>query len=38
MGDTGQIFAVDKTASRLKKLQQNLTRLQLNNVKILTGG
>jgi 16S rRNA (cytosine967-C5)-methyltransferase len=37
MGDTGQIFAVDKTASRLKKLQQNLTRLQLNTVKILTG-
>jgi 16S rRNA (cytosine967-C5)-methyltransferase len=37
MGDTGQIFAVDKTASRLKKLQQNLTRLQLSNIKILTG-
>ncbi len=37
MGDTGQIFAVDKTASRLKKLQQNLSRLQLSNIKILTG-
>ncbi|WP_310430146.1 16S rRNA (cytosine(967)-C(5))-methyltransferase [Chamaesiphon sp. VAR_48_metabat_135_sub] len=37
MGNTGQIFALDKTASRLKKLQQNLDRLQLDTVKILTG-
>jgi 16S rRNA (cytosine967-C5)-methyltransferase len=37
MGDTGQIFALDKTASRLKKLHQNLDRLGLNTVKILTG-
>jgi 16S rRNA (cytosine967-C5)-methyltransferase len=37
MGNTGQIFALDKTASRLKKLQQNLDRIQLNTVKILTG-
>ncbi len=37
MGDTGQILALDKTASRLKKLHQNLDRLQLNGVKILTG-
>ena len=37
MGNTGTIFALDKTASRLKKLQQNLDRLQLSNVKILTG-
>lgn len=37
MGNTGQILALDKTASRLKKLQQNLDRLQLSGVKILTG-
>jgi 16S rRNA (cytosine967-C5)-methyltransferase len=37
MDNTGQIFALDKTASRLKKLQQNLDRLQLHTVKILTG-
>lgn len=37
MGDTGQILAIDKTASRLKKLQQNLNRLQLQKVQILTG-
>ncbi len=36
MGDTGRVLAIDKTASRLKKLQQNLTRLELNSVKILT--
>ena len=37
MGNTGQVLALDKTASRLKKLQQSLDRLQLTNVKILTG-
>ncbi len=37
MGDTGQIIAVDKTASRLKKLQQNLTRLHLKTIEIVTG-
>jgi 16S rRNA (cytosine967-C5)-methyltransferase len=37
MGNTGQIFALDKTASRLKKLQQSIDRLQLTNIKILTG-
>lgn len=37
MVNTGQILALDKTASRLKKLQQNLDRLQLDPVKILTG-
>jgi 16S rRNA (cytosine967-C5)-methyltransferase len=37
MGNTGQVLALDKTASRLKKLQQNLDRLQLNTVKVLTG-
>ena len=37
MGNTGQVFALDKTASRLKKLQQSIDRLQLTNIKILTG-
>jgi 16S rRNA (cytosine967-C5)-methyltransferase len=37
MGNTGQVLAIDKTASRLKKLQQNLERLQLDRVEILTG-
>jgi 16S rRNA (cytosine967-C5)-methyltransferase len=37
MGNTGQVLAVDKTASRLKKLQQNLDRLQLDTIEILTG-
>jgi 16S rRNA (cytosine967-C5)-methyltransferase len=37
MGNTGQVLALDKTASRLKKVQQNIDRLQLNTVKILTG-
>lgn len=37
MGNTGQVLALDKTASRLKKLQQNLDRLQLSMVKVLTG-
>jgi 16S rRNA (cytosine967-C5)-methyltransferase len=37
MGNTGQILALDQTASRLKKLQQNIDRLQLDLVKILTG-
>jgi 16S rRNA (cytosine967-C5)-methyltransferase len=37
MGNTGKVFALDKTASRLKKLQQSLDRLQLSNVEILIG-
>jgi 16S rRNA (cytosine967-C5)-methyltransferase len=37
MGNTGQVLALDKTASRLKKLQQSLDRLQLTTIKILTG-
>jgi 16S rRNA (cytosine967-C5)-methyltransferase len=37
VGNSGQVLAVDKTASRLKKLQQNLDRLELENVKIVTG-
>ncbi len=37
MGNTGRVLALDKTASRLKKLQQNLDRLQLDTIEILTG-
>ena len=37
MDNQGEILALDKTASRLKKLQQNIDRLQLNTIKILTG-
>ena len=37
MQNTGQVLALDKTASRLKKLQQNIDRLQLDTIKVLTG-
>ena len=37
MGNTGRVLAIDKTASRLKKMQQNLVRLQLDRVEVLTG-
>lgn len=37
MGDNGKIFAVDKTASRLKKLEQNAERLQLKSISVSTG-
>lgn len=37
MGDTGKIIAIDRTASRLKKLQQNITRLDLKTIEIVTG-
>jgi 16S rRNA (cytosine967-C5)-methyltransferase len=37
MSNTGKVLALDKTASRLKKLHQSLDRLQLSNVEILTG-
>lgn len=37
IGDRGRIIAIDKTASRLKKLQQNIDRLQLGSIEILTG-
>jgi 16S rRNA (cytosine967-C5)-methyltransferase len=37
MQDQGQIFACDKTASRLKKLKQNAQRLQLKSIQIYTG-
>lgn len=35
--DTGRIWACDRTVSRLKKLQQNIARLQLNSIQICTG-
>ena len=34
MQDTGKILAIDKVKSRLKKLQQNIDRLQLNSIEI----
>jgi 16S rRNA (cytosine967-C5)-methyltransferase len=36
MGDTGKIIAIDSIASRLKKLQQNIERLQLKSIEIVT--
>ncbi|MBO9998551.1 MAG: 16S rRNA (cytosine(967)-C(5))-methyltransferase [Cyanobacteria bacterium SID2] len=35
MGDTGKIWAIDRTASRLKKVRENLDRLQLNSIEVL---
>ncbi|USR91565.1 16S rRNA (cytosine(967)-C(5))-methyltransferase [Phormidium yuhuli AB48] len=37
MGDMGQIWACDRTASRLKKVDQNCQRLQLQSVKTMLG-
>lgn len=37
MQDQGKIFACDKTASRLRKLQENAQRLQLKSIQICTG-
>lgn len=37
MGDRGTVYACDRTASRLKKLQQNLDRLGLKSVHIIEG-
>jgi 16S rRNA (cytosine967-C5)-methyltransferase len=37
MGDRGQIWACDRTASRLKKVRQNCQRLQLRSVQLLQG-
>jgi 16S rRNA (cytosine967-C5)-methyltransferase len=37
MQDRGQVWAVDRTASRLKKLQQNVDRLGLGSIQTLTG-
>ncbi|MDJ0658408.1 MAG: 16S rRNA (cytosine(967)-C(5))-methyltransferase [Crocosphaera sp.] len=37
MGDQGTIFACDRTPSRLKKVQENAQRLQLNAITIIEG-
>ncbi|MEA5592895.1 16S rRNA (cytosine(967)-C(5))-methyltransferase [Rivularia sp. UHCC 0363] len=37
MGDEGEIWACDRTASRLRKLQQNTQRLNLKSIQICTG-
>ncbi len=37
MGDNGTIWACDRTASRLRKLQQNTKRLQLKSIQIQVG-
>lgn len=37
MQDIGTIWACDRVASRLRKVQQNAQRLQLNSIKICTG-
>ncbi|WP_199248138.1 16S rRNA (cytosine(967)-C(5))-methyltransferase [[Phormidium] sp. ETS-05] len=37
MGDTGKIWACDKTASRLKKVGENVMRLQLRSIHIFCG-
>ncbi len=35
--DTGRIIAIDRTPSRLKKLQQNRDRMDLKSIEIITG-
>jgi 16S rRNA (cytosine967-C5)-methyltransferase len=37
MGDKGKIWACDKTASRLRKLKENVQRLHLESIEICTG-
>jgi 16S rRNA (cytosine967-C5)-methyltransferase len=37
MGDSGKIYACDKTASRLRKLTENAKRLNLQSIEICTG-
>ncbi|MEP0916351.1 16S rRNA (cytosine(967)-C(5))-methyltransferase [Leptolyngbya sp. DQ-M1] len=37
MRDRGTVWAIDKTASRLKKLQQNLDRLSFQSIQTLIG-
>ncbi|WP_414619260.1 16S rRNA (cytosine(967)-C(5))-methyltransferase [Calothrix sp. CCY 0018] len=37
MGDTGKIWACDRTESRLRKLQQNTQRLNLKSIEICVG-
>ncbi|MEA5583514.1 16S rRNA (cytosine(967)-C(5))-methyltransferase [Nodularia harveyana UHCC-0300] len=37
MGDEGEIWACDRTASRLRKLKENAQRLHLQSIQICTG-
>ncbi|QOV24008.1 16S rRNA (cytosine(967)-C(5))-methyltransferase [Anabaenopsis elenkinii] len=37
MGDEGEVWGCDRTASRLRKLQENAQRLHLQSVRICTG-
>ncbi|MGB3650438.1 MAG: 16S rRNA (cytosine(967)-C(5))-methyltransferase [Rivularia sp. (in: cyanobacteria)] len=37
MGDTGEIWACDRTDSRLRKLQQNTQRLNLKSIQVCVG-
>ncbi|AFY34974.1 16S rRNA (cytosine(967)-C(5))-methyltransferase [Calothrix sp. PCC 7507] len=37
MGDSGKVWACDRTASRLRKLQENSRRLNLQSIEICTG-
>ncbi|MBE9129968.1 16S rRNA (cytosine(967)-C(5))-methyltransferase [Coleofasciculus sp. LEGE 07081] len=37
MSDRGKIWACDRAASRLKRLQQNVQRLQLQSIQLYTG-
>ncbi len=37
MGDKGTVWACDRAASRLKKLQENVARLQLQSIQICIG-
>ncbi|EAZ93055.1 16S rRNA (cytosine(967)-C(5))-methyltransferase [Crocosphaera chwakensis] len=37
MGDQGTVIACDRTPSRLKKVQQNAQRLQLNSIQTILG-
>ena len=37
MADKGKIFALDKTSSRLRKLQENAQRLKLKSIQTLVG-
>ncbi|MBD2204552.1 16S rRNA (cytosine(967)-C(5))-methyltransferase [Calothrix sp. FACHB-1219] len=37
MGDKGKVWACDRTASRLRKLQENARRLNLQSIEICTG-
>ncbi len=37
MGDSGKVWACDRTASRLRKLQENARRLNLQSIEICTG-